>query len=76
MYVEGKNIKGLVTHVLITEAHSAGFSFAKEKETVIALDEGRAFSIFTPAAHFTGVFSLWKQKIRIYIYIPVYFSNL
>lgn len=62
MYMDWKNIKVLVTHTLITEAHSAGFSFAKEKETAIALDKGRAFAIFSPAAYFAGVLSLWKPE--------------
>lgn len=54
-------MKDLVTHALVTEAHSAGFSFAKEKETAIGLDEGRAGAMFSPAAHFTGVLRLCKE---------------
>lgn len=60
--VEWKDIKDLVTHALVTEAHSAGFSFAEEKKIAAGLDEGRAGAIFPPAAHFTGVLRLCRQK--------------
>lgn len=59
---EWTDIKDLVTHGPVTEAHSAGFSFAKEKETAIGLEERRASAIFSPAAHFTGVLCSCKQK--------------
>lgn len=62
MYVDWKNINVFVTHTPITETHSAGFSFAEEKETAIALHKGRTFTIFSPAANFAGVLSLWKQE--------------
>ena len=45
-----------MTHALVTEAHSARFSFAKVKEAAVDLDERGAEAIFSPAAHFTGVF--------------------
>lgn len=65
MSVQGIDITDLVTHALIAEAHSAGFSFAKEKKTAIGLDKGRAGATFSPAAHFTGVLCLCKQKRRL-----------
>ena len=62
MSIEGIHRKDLSTYALVTKAHSAGFAFAKEKETAIILDEGRAGAILSPAAHFTRVLRLCKHK--------------
>lgn len=59
--VEG--CKDLLTHASVAESHSAGFAFAKEKETAIGLNEGRADAIFSPAAHFTGVVRICNQEV-------------
>lgn len=59
----------LLTHSLVTEAHSAGFSFAKEKETAIGLDEGRTCTIFPSAAHFTGVLRLCTRLMQFVLYL-------
>lgn len=56
-------MKSVGTHAFVTEAHSAWFSFAEEKEVAIFLDEGRADAI-SPAADFTGVLRFWKQETR------------
>lgn len=63
--VKWTDIKDLMTYALVTEAHSAGFSFTEEKETAVGLDEGKAGAIFPPAAHFTRVLRLCKQKREI-----------
>lgn len=49
------------THALVAEAHGAGFAFAEEEKTAIVQDERSAGSIFSPAAHFTGVLRLCKE---------------
>lgn len=65
--VERADRKGLMTHAPVTEAHGARFPFAKEKETAIGLDEGRADSIFSPAAHFTGVIRFLRTGEKIIV---------
>lgn len=57
-----ERLRGMVTHILVTEAHSAGFSFAKEKETAVGLNEGGAGAIFSSAADFTGILRFCKHK--------------
>lgn len=52
----------MVTHALVTEAHGAGFSFAKVEEAAVGLDEGRAGAVFSSAAHFTGVLRRCKKR--------------
>lgn len=59
-----------MTYTLITEAHSAWFSFTKVKVTAIGLDEGRAFAIFSSTADFTRVLSFWKEDRRIFKSYP------
>lgn len=68
-------VKSVGTHASVTEAHSAWFSFAKEKEVAIFLDEGRADAI-SPAADFTGVLRFWKDKINKNILFGLTWSPL
>lgn len=66
-----------MTHAFATEAHSAGFSFAKVKEAAIGLDERRAGAITSPAADLTGVLRLCKNERRFpVLYVKIYICDI
>ena len=52
----------MLTHRPVTEAHSAGLPLPQEQEVTGGLDKGNTGSDFVPAAHFTRVPGLYREK--------------